>query len=307
MSAMHYYEAITRLAIREQIEALQYGLSSFSSYYLKTILTIRADYNEIYLLFSALISRYIFLLESTSEGTTNPTIPDFKDKMPEDLNPAQKQLMQNIIEGRHLTRSEIEEFPYSGLKMLAFFASLPFPYNMKCLTEGKIEGTAIENFGHYSERVGADFNDRELFKIEISAALNKCNIEAFKEGKFSAIAPELAVAIGKPSLAMYFQDIFLVSQLNGEPPPYVKAWAKNNISEIKNAIGEFIKAIPSPELREQYKIKPAFAKILAMKTTYEKCTTFFSWVSDPLGCAKSNTQYVIPAAENDEESNFTHS
>jgi hypothetical protein len=115
--------------------------------------------------------------------------------------------------------------------------NLPFPLNIKCLSEILIKGTSLNYASGMYEMMRRQIESslvRETF-----TALKDCCVNAFKDKEFSNVLPEIAIILGRPDLITFIPHI-LHLLLSSEMMSMPEGLTKQKKAAIEAAADTFV-------------------------------------------------------------------
>ena len=301
MLAIDYCYRLSRLEPNQQIRILHELLTDFKSARLKQFLLLPSSSVEQYVALSALVARYIWLSTQHDIQITNlPAIMNL-NAMANSFNANDNQLLRHIIfDNIIVTEAHTTAFACNGLVVVEYLANLPFPLNIKCLSEALNEKTQWKAFFDGTTLSEGLVDCRQLCQFSILSRLQKCNLDAFQNGDFGMIAPELATALSRGDIMPHTPTILRILQENNGISPESMIWITNNLTAVKNAIRTFLDAMPDQVLSREYRNYEPVAQILAMQTQLERVTNvshqmsrrLLSWMSprplEPIAIENTN-------------------
>jgi hypothetical protein len=291
MSILGYYYDLSLLETTAQIATLKSSLEYHTSRRIWQILSENISSDNKYCIISALVARYIWLDTNSNLSLNNMHYNiHIIRTMPHELNHQQRQtLFRLVIDSlAPVTEAEINALRFNGSKIIEYIANLPFPYNIKCLSESLMEKTWLYKFFSVMPIDSPDL-PANLYQMEIIERLESCNIQAFREQQFSMIAPELAATLGNPDLMEHIPVIYRLLQEHDELSTQSLAWANNITVTIKNAVLRFVMSIPDHNIQNSYLNKGTIRQIMARRTYAEqitgtltpRSTSMLSWMENP--------------------------
>lgn len=271
MPLLDYYQRFKEnSSLEKQKKNLKAILSNFSSQNIRKLFSCSEHiFHEQYQALSALTAYYLWLKKPNEEVTHILAYIFSCTDIPNCLNEKEKALIVNIIFERPFTQEDVENFSFDGSIIVDYLAGLPFPLNIKCLSEALNNNTQWKMFFDNTREQNAVASvsvERNIMK-----KLAACNIAAFQAGYFSDITPELAVILGVPELmapeiSLYIPTIFYLLHKENLSAEECRPLIKNlNLNSLKNAVRKFIKAIPDSELKTKYYNHQSIRHILTME------------------------------------------
>lgn len=218
-----------------------------------------------YNVLSAWVSRY-YTEKSTSQFELSLS------DMPSELTWHQKSFLAGLVTSSEPTHSKVEYVDLQDNKIIDYFKNLPFPWNIKCLSEILIPGTKLNS--HFNTYHGSDTGElisyeaqREIAQNLVLRALERCNRKALKELHLNR-TPEIAVILGHPELKAHIAHILHLFH-EERLTPESKKWARKN--SHKQKVREFVNAISDEEIRRQYYVKMLSSPVSDFMQTKTYC------------------------------------
>jgi hypothetical protein len=278
MPLLDYYQRYRENAQRKEsiqfLRGLQQMLSSILDKNMSKIFSLSrsAHYYEQYQALSALTA-YYFSLKKLNESPASmlPDVLFLDNPIPDYLHEHEQNLIKQLILEQKVTLEDIQTFNFTGTSLLDYLAKLPFPLNIKCLSEALNNNTPWKLFFDTTREQSVSAEITLLHQIR--KKLIECNVEAFKLNNFCGISPELATVLGNPDLGTYIPIIlyiFKCESLSESNPSEYREWIKPNyLNVLKEAIRKFINALPDQVLQEKYLNHPPVIQIFNMEIQLE--------------------------------------
>lgn len=168
-------------------------------------------------------------------------------------------LIKSLTQEKEITEDSIENFQGDRHFVINYLERLPFPYNIKCISEALSDQTNYHQlFDVIVTKEAAGGNMDLLMCLTRNALLEKldcCHVIAAKNNLWSAsILPEVKAILSTPHLRLNHLKImrFLKDSKKDVLSENSLEWLRRDGEEAKTAVFDFINAIPNEFIQEKY-------------------------------------------------------